>query len=79
MAQVIIRNLADRVVAVLKQKAEMHGRSLEQELRQVVTEAARLTPQEKVRLSREIRAMTSGGRSPLNSARLIREDRDSGH
>lgn len=76
MAQVIVRNLDDRVVATLKRKAELHGRSLEQELREILSNAARLTPEEKVALSDRIRAMTPPGVKQTDSAELIREDRD---
>ena len=74
MGQVIIRNLRDDVIDGLKTKASLHNRSLEQELREIVTAAARLTPAEKVTLSRQIRAMTP--RRLESSADLIREDRD---
>ncbi|MGE0748414.1 MAG: plasmid stabilization protein [Rhodospirillales bacterium] len=76
MAQVIVRNLDDKVVDALKCRAELHGHSLEQELRDVLTKAARLTPQEKLALSRRIRAMTPKGVRQTDSAVLIREDRD---
>ena len=76
MAQVIIRNLSEDVVVRLKRKAGLHGRSLEQELREIVTRAARLSPKEKLALSRRIRAMTPGGRVLSDSAELIRVDRD---
>jgi plasmid stability protein len=56
MGQVLVRNLDDRVIASLKTKAEIKGRSLEQELREVLTSAAPLTPDEKVALYRKIRA-----------------------
>ena len=48
MAQVIVRNLDDQVVATLKRKAELHGCSLEQELRDILSKAARLTKEERV-------------------------------
>lgn len=76
MAQVIVRNLRDDVVARLKRKAELHGRSLEQELRDLLTRAARLSGEEKQSLARRIRAMTPGKRSLSDSTRLIRADRD---
>ena len=50
MGQVLVRNLDDRVIESLKTKAELKGRSLEQELRDVLTNAAPLTPGEKVAL-----------------------------
>jgi plasmid stability protein len=42
----------------LKTKAELKGRSLEQELREVLTNAAPLTPVEKIALFKKLRAMT---------------------
>ena len=76
MAQVLVRNLDDQVVATLRMKAELRGCSLEQELRRVLTEAARLTPEERVALVRRAQAMTPPGVPQADSAELIREDRD---
>ena len=75
MAQVIVRNLDEQVVSSLKIKADLHGRSLEQELREILKRAAELTPQEKLALIDRIQAMQ---KRPLegDSADLIREDRD---
>ncbi len=42
MGQVLIRNLDDRVIENLKTNAELKGQSLEQELREVLTNAALL-------------------------------------
>jgi antitoxin FitA len=76
MAQVIVRNLDEHVVSSLKVKAELHGRSLEQELREILKRAADLTAEEKLALVDRIRGMQ---KRPLedDSAHLIREDRDS--
>jgi plasmid stability protein len=76
MAQVIVRNLDEEVVSSLKFKAELHGHSLEQELRQILRRAAELTVEEKLALVDRIRAKQ---KRPLedDSAVLIREDRDS--
>ncbi len=41
MAQVLIRDLPDEVVERLKEKARLHGRSLEAHLRVVLEEASR--------------------------------------
>ena len=76
MAQVIVRNLDEQVVSSLKIKAELHGRSLEQELREILKRAAELTSR------RSSRSRTGSARCrprPLetDSADLIREDRDS--
>lgn len=76
MAQVIVRNLDEQVVSSLKIKAELHGHSLEQELREILKRAAELTPDEKLALVDRIRAMTPK-RLEDDSADLIREDRDS--
>jgi antitoxin FitA len=46
------------VIESLKTKAELKGRSLEQELREVLTNAAPLTPVEKIALFKKLRAMT---------------------
>ena len=76
LTQVIVRNLDEHVVSSWKLKAELHGRSLEQELREILTRAAGLTPPEKLALVDRIAAKQ---KKPLadNSADLVREDRDS--
>lgn len=76
MGQVLVRNLDDQVISALRQKAELHGHSLEQELRQTLTAAARLTAAERVALARRIREMTPTGVTQSDSAELIRHDRD---
>jgi len=76
MAQVLVRNLDEQVVAALRRKAELHGRSFEQELRVALTTAARLTREERVALARRIRGMTPAGMTQTDSAELIRQDRD---
>ena len=58
MGQVLVRNLDDRVIESLKTKAELKGPSLEEELREVLTNAAPLTPEEKIALFKKLRAMT---------------------
>lgn len=76
MAQVIVRNLDDEVVARLKQRAQAHGRRLEQELREILTAAAKPTRAERLAEIDRIRAMTPPG-PPIDSTAGIREDRDS--
>jgi len=75
MAQVIVRNLDDRVVRALKARAALHGRALEQELREILTRASELSPEERLELVDRIRAMAP--RPSTDSVDLIREDRDS--
>jgi plasmid stability protein len=75
MAQVIIRNLDDKVVNALKRKAKLHCRSLEQELREILT---KVTLADRGALLTEIdriRAMTPPG-IQTDSTDLVREDRD---
>jgi plasmid stability protein len=56
MGQVLIRNLDDDIIERLKTKAELKGHSLEQELREVLTAASPLTPDEKIALSDRLRS-----------------------
>jgi len=56
MGQVLIRNVDDAVLANLKLKAELSGKSLEQELRDILTKAAPMTPDELVSVSRRLRS-----------------------
>jgi len=77
MAQVIVRNLPDDVVARLKARAASRRRSLEQELRDILSEAARPSREEILADFDRIRAMTP--KVPQTySAELIREERDRG-
>ncbi len=75
MAQVIVRNLDDNTIAVLKAKAVMHGNSLEQELREILAEAAKPASAERLALADRIRAMTPRGRQSDSTA-LVRADRE---
>jgi antitoxin FitA len=76
VAQVLVRNLDEQVVTALRRKAELHGHSLEQELRLTLTAAARLTPEERVALARRVRSLTPTDVEQSDSTELIRQDRD---
>lgn len=76
MGQVIVRNLDDAVIAAHRRRAKARGVSLEQQLRDVLAEAARPSREEIVADLRRIRAMTPKG-PPIDSTPLIRQDRDS--
>ena len=76
MAQVLIRDLPDATVEQLRQRAKRHGRSLEGELRLIVTAALRPDPAELAAEMARIRAMTPQAPAAVNSTDLIREDRD---
>lgn len=75
MAQVIIRNLDDAVVAALKARAAAHGISLEEELRRLLAKAARPTPTQVRDVAAAIRALAPRATSS-DLEELIREDRD---
>lgn len=77
MAQVIVRNLDDDVVARLKAKARQRGHSLEQELREILSRAAKPSRNELLAEADRIRAMTPE-KLQTDSAELIREERDRG-
>ena len=80
MGQVIVRQLDDAVIETHRGRAKARGVSLEQELRDVLTEAARLRREELVRRADEIRAMTPKlppGTRNWTAEELIREGRDS--
>jgi plasmid stability protein len=75
MGQVLVRNLEKDVIEAIKLKAGLKGHSLEEELREIIRNAAPLTPEERVALSRKIRAMQAKPAS-LDSTRIIRAARD---
>jgi plasmid stability protein len=72
MAQVIVRNLPDDAVARLKVRAKQRKRSLEQERREILSEAAQPSREEILADLDRIRAMTPR-KLQSDSADLIRE------
>lgn len=58
MAQVLVRNLKKDVIERHKLKAELKGQSLEQELREIITASAPLTPDEKIALFKRLRSLS---------------------
>ncbi len=76
MATVTIRNLDDEVVKILKERARAHDRSLEAELRELLSASARGPDRLALRaLAERIAAMTPDV-PQTDAALLIREDRD---
>jgi plasmid stability protein len=74
---ILVRGLDPRTVQRLKARARINGRSLQQEIKAILQRAAgMLTRREARRLSERWRHRLSR-RSFSDSARLIREDRDS--
>jgi plasmid stability protein len=75
MAQVVVRNIDDDVIERLRRRAAERKQSLEQTLREILTEAARPTRAERVAEIDRIRAMTPK-RLTDDSTDLIRAERD---
>jgi antitoxin FitA len=78
MAQVVVREIGDATFAALKSRAKRHGRSLEAEIRLILSEAARHEDAKKVwaAIDRFHAKMKQSGRHFADSAVLIREDRE---
>ena len=75
MANVTVRNLDGAVVEALKERARANNRSLEGELRQILTDAAYSTGSADLRtLAERISALTSD-RPQTDSIYLLRKDR----
>ncbi len=76
MGSITIRNLDDAVIEKLKARAKQHERSLEAEIRALLTETAdRWSRQRFIETARRIAAMTPDV-PQTDSAELIREERD---
>ena len=78
MAQTLIRNLDDDLVADYRDAAKRNGRSLEAELREALRVMRPMAPRRREELLRqfdEIRAMTPKV-SQTPAEQLVREDRD---
>jgi len=78
MANLLVRNLPQAVVASLKRRAAQHRRSLQQEVAGILEQAAREpTREDAVRVAQMIRArLARSGRRFSDSTPLIREDRE---
>jgi plasmid stability protein len=79
MGQVVIRNIDDHVIERLKARAAAQRKSLEQCLRELLTDAARPSRVELLAEIERIRAMTpprKAGVTYPTAEQLIREDRD---
>ena len=75
MANVMIRNLDDDVVETLKAQAKAHHRSLEAELRWILTDAARPGGKVDLQALAERIAAMSPAAGQTDSVELLREDR----
>lgn len=74
MGQILVRNLDDRIIDRLKQRARRENTSLEQSVRRILTEAAKPSREQVVA---EIDALRKRiGPVPGDSTGFIREHRD---
>jgi plasmid stability protein len=78
MADLKVRNLDDAVASALKARAKANGVSLEEEVRRTLAASVALDREELVRRAQALHAAAGGrpGSPELDSARTIREERD---
>jgi antitoxin FitA len=78
MADLKVRNLDDHVAAVLKARARHKGISLEEEIRRTLAASVQADREAFIRRAAAVRAAAGGkpGKPELDSARIIREERD---
>jgi antitoxin FitA len=57
MAQVLVRNLEDEVKVKLERRARRHGRSMEEEIREILRDAAKKEARSRKGLGTEIAAL----------------------
>jgi len=75
MANVMIRNLDDEVIETLRMQAKAHHRSLEAELRRILTDAAKPAGAIDLRALAERIAAMSSAAGQTDSVELLHEDR----
>jgi plasmid stability protein len=75
MGQVLIRNVPEAVIEAHRARAKAHGRSLEQELREMIERTAPYTPDERFAAAEWFQSRTPPG-ARSDPAALVREDRD---
>lgn len=76
MAQVLVRQLDDKVVDQLKERAKEHGRSLQSEVKTMLEEAVPDYEAAWKRIDGFRKRLRKSGRRFADSAVLIRGDRD---
>ncbi|MGA3046081.1 MAG: Arc family DNA-binding protein [Terracidiphilus sp.] len=73
MAQILVRNMEDRLKSRLQRRAKRNGRSMEAEAREILREALRKEEAPKRGLGSEIVALFSGSGIGLKEGEEIRE------
>jgi plasmid stability protein len=74
VAQVLVRNLNAKVVSKLKARARQHRRSLQEELKEILEQAAGQNSNDVLAKVNEVRQLFAGRKFGDSSA-LIRKDR----
>ena len=75
MAQIVIRNLESDVVDKLRVRAKQHGRSLESEVRTILTQTAGFSPHQAKKAALAWQKKLSGQRFP-DTTELLGQDRN---
>lgn len=77
MAQLLVRDIPEEVVAALKKRAKRHGRSAEAEHREILREALKSGADDFWNAADRFRQeLADEGRLFSDSAKIIREERD---
>jgi antitoxin FitA len=77
MPSILVRDLDQKTIRRLKERARLNGRSLQQEVKEILCRAMTTLAMSEARQLSEGWRHRLGKRSFSDSARLIREDRDS--
>lgn len=76
MTDFLIRDVDEDVMARLKERAQRHGRSLQQEVHEALANAARPTSDEIKRILAEFDAHNERIPADVDIAEIVREERD---
>ena len=76
MAQLLVRQVEEALVEALKRRAATHHRSAEAEHRAILESVLRPASTDFAARAKQLRAATAG-RLKIDSAELVRQDRDS--
>lgn len=76
MAQVLVRQLDNKIVVRLKKRAKEHGRSLQSEVKTILEDAVPDYEGAWKRIEGLCKRLRRSGRKFSDSATIIREDRD---
>jgi antitoxin FitA-like protein len=77
VSSILVRGLDRKTIERLKESARLNGRSLQEEVTALLKRAAEILTMREARRLSERWSYRLGGRRFSDSARLIREDRDS--